>query len=216
MNPKEFIARRAAKELHDGYVVNLGIGLPTMVANYLDEDQDVTFQSENGIMGLGPAAKEGEEDYDLTNAGGQPVTVLPGGMFFDSATSFGIIRGGHVDATILGALQVSQNGDIASWKIPGKLVPGMGGAMDLVTGAKRVIVAMLHTQKGTPKILKECTLPLTGAKKVTDIITEMGVFKITEKGMVMTEIAPGLTVDEVKAATDAEIIVAEDLKTIEV
>ena len=215
MNPKEFIARRAARELHDGDVVNLGIGLPTMVANYLGEDQDVTFQSENGIMGLGPAAAPGEEDYTLTNAGAQPVTIVPGAMFFDSATSFGIIRGGHVDATILGALEVSQNGDIASWKVPGKMVPGMGGAMDLVTGAKRVIVAMIHTQKGAPKIKKECSLPLTGAKKVTDIITEMGVFKITEKGLLMTEIAPDISVEDVKKATEADIIVAENLKVIE-
>ena len=216
MNPKEFIARRAAKELHDGDVVNLGIGLPTIVANYLEKDQDVTFQSENGIMGLGKAAASGEEDYELTNAGGQPVTTVPGAMFFDSATSFGIIRGGHVDATILGALEVSQNGDIANWKVPGKMVPGMGGAMDLVSGAKRVIVAMIHTQKGAPKIKKECTLPLTAAGKVTDIITEMGVFKISDKGLVMTEIAPGVTVEDVKEATDAEVIVSKDLKVIKV
>ena len=215
MESKEFIARRAEKELHDGNVVNLGIGLPTLVANYLEEGKDVTFQSENGIMGLGKAAKPGEEDYELTNAGGQPVTTLPGAMYFDSATSFGIIRGGHVDATILGALQVSQNGDIANWKIPGKMVPGMGGAMDLVSGAKRVIVAMIHTQKGTPKIMKRCSLPLTAAGKVTDIITEMGVFKVTSEGLVMTEIAPGFTVEDVKNATDAEIIVSKNLKTTE-
>jgi acetate CoA/acetoacetate CoA-transferase beta subunit len=216
MNPKEFIARRAARELHDGDVVNLGIGLPTMVANYIDKDQDVTFQSENGIMGLGKAAAPGEEDFSLTNAGGQPVTTVPGAMFFDSATSFGIIRGGHVDATILGALEISQNGDIANWKIPGKMVPGMGGAMDLISGAKRVIVAMIHTQKGAPKIKKACSLPLTAAGKVTDIITEMAVFKITEKGLVMTEIAPEITVDDVIKATEADIIVSEDLITIEV
>ena len=216
MNPKEFIARRAAKELHSGDVVNLGIGLPTMVANYLDKDQDVTFQSENGIMGLGKAAAPGEEDFRVTNAGGQPVTTVPGAIFFDSATSFGIIRGGHVDVTILGALEVSQNGDIANWKVPGKMVPGMGGAMDLISGAKRVIVAMIHTQKGTPKIKKECILPLTAAQKVTDIITEMGVFKITDKGLVMIEIAPGITVDDVQKATDAEVIVSKDLITVEV
>ena len=216
MNPKEFIARRAAKELHDGNVVNLGIGLPTMVANYLEKDQDVTFQSENGIMGLGKAAAVGEEDYELTNAGGQPVTTVLGAMFFDSATSFGIIRGGHVDATILGALEVSQNGDIANWKVPGKMVPGMGGAMDLVSGAKRVIVAMIHTQKGAPKIKKACTLPLTAAGKVTDIITEMGVFEICDKGLLMTEIAPDITVEDVKKATDADVIVSENLKTVEV
>ena len=215
MNPKEFIARRAAQELHDGNVVNLGIGLPTMVANYIEKDQDVTFQSENGIMGLGVAAEPGKEDLRLTNAGGQFVTTVPGAMFFDSATSFGIIRGGHVNATILGALEVSQNGDIANWKIPGKMVPGMGGAMDLISGAKKVIVAMIHTQKGAPKIKKKCTLPLTAAGKVTDIITEMAVFKITPKGMVMTEIAPGITVNDVKKATDADIIISENLKTIE-
>ena len=216
MNPKEFIARRSAKELHDGDVVNLGIGLPTMVANYLSKDSDVTFQSENGIMGLGKAAAPGEEDFALTNAGGQPVTTVPGAMFFDSATSFGIIRGGHVDVTILGALEVSQNGDIANWKIPGKMVPGMGGAMDLISGAKRVIVAMIHTQKGAPKIKKECSLPLTAAGKVTDIITEMAVFKITNKGLVMTEIAPDITVDDVIKATEADIIVSDDLITVNV
>ena len=216
MNPKEFIARRAAKELHDGDVVNLGIGLPTMVANYLEKDQDVTFQSENGIMGLGKAAAPGEEDFRVTNAGGQPVTTVPGAMFFDSATSFGIIRGGHVDATVLGALEVSHNGDIANWKVPGKMVPGMGGAMDLISGAKRVIVAMIHTQKGAPKIKKVCDLPLTAAGKVTDIITEMGVFKVTDKGLVMTEIAPDVTVEDVKNATDADVIVAVNLKVVEV
>ncbi|MCP4180172.1 MAG: 3-oxoacid CoA-transferase subunit B [bacterium] len=216
MNPKEFIAKRAAKELHDGDVVNLGIGLPTMIANYLDKNQNVTFQSENGIMGLGKAAAPGEEDFKLTNAGGQPVTVLPGAMFFDSATSFGIIRGGHVDVTVLGALEVSQNGDIANWKIPGKMVPGMGGAMDLISGAKRVIVAMIHTQKGKAKIKKKCSLPLTAAGKVTDIITEMGVFKITDSGLLMTEINSDFTVQDVKKATDAEIIVSEDLKTIDI
>ena len=216
MNAKEFIARRAAKELHDGDVVNLGIGLPTMVADYIDKDKDVTFQSENGIMGLGKRAESGEEDYSLTNAGGQPVTVCPGAMFFDSATSFGIIRGGHVDVTILGALEVSSDGDIANWKIPGKMVPGMGGAMDLVSGAKRVIVAMIHTQKGLPKIKKKCTLPLTAAGKVTDIITEMAVFKLTAEGLVLTEIAPDVTVKDLKKATDANFTVSKDLKTVEI
>ena len=216
MNPKEFIARRAAQELHDGDVVNLGIGLPTMVANFIDKQSEVTFQSENGIMGLGKAPEAGKEDYSLTNAGGQPVTTTQGAMFFDSALSFGIIRGGHVDATILGALEVSQNGDIANWKIPGKMVPGMGGAMDLITGAKRVIVAMIHTQKGTPKIKKQCSLPLTAAGKVTDIITEMGVFKVTAEGLVLTEIAPDITLDEIKSATDADFTVSDNLKTINV
>lgn len=216
MNPKVLIAKRAAKELNDGNVVNLGIGLPTMVANYIESGQDITFQSENGIMGLGPAPEKGNEDLRLTNAGGQPVTANPGAMYFDSATSFGIIRGGHVDVTILGALQVSQSGDIANWKIPGKMVPGMGGAMDLVSGAKRVIVAMLHTQKGNPKIMKKCSLPLTAAGKVTDIITEMGVFKITNKGMVLEEIAPDTTIDDIKKATDAEFLVPDDIKTIDI
>ncbi|HJO93990.1 MAG TPA: 3-oxoacid CoA-transferase subunit B [Victivallales bacterium] len=216
MNPKEFIARRAAKELLDGNVVNLGIGLPTMIADYVDKNQDVTFQSENGIMGLGKKAEPGEEDYELTNAGGQPVTIRPGAMFFDSATSFGIIRGGHVDVTVLGALEVSQNGDIANWKIPGKMVPGMGGAMDLISGAKRVIVAMIHTQKGAPKIKRECNLPLTAAGKVTDIITEMAVFKITDRGLVMTEIAPDTTIEDVKNATDADLIVSKNLSVIKI
>lgn len=216
MDAKEFIARRTAQELKDGNVVNLGIGLPTLAANYLGKDRDVIFQSENGIMGLGPAPKAGEEDYSLTNAGAQPVTVMPGGMFFDSATSFGIIRGGHVDITVLGALEVSQNGDIANWKIPGKMIPGMGGAMDLVSGAKRVIVAMIHTQKGAPKIKKKCTLPLTASGKVTDIITEMGVFKITNKTLILCEIAPGVSVDDIRNATEAEFTVTDNIKTIDI
>lgn len=212
---KEIIAKRVAKELKDGDVVNLGIGLPTMVANYIPDDIDVIFQSENGFVGLGPAPKEGQEDKDLTNAGGQLVTVKPGGAFFDSATSFAIIRGGHVDATVLGALQVDEKGNLANWMIPGKMVPGMGGAMDLVVGAKKVIVAMTHTAKGNPKILKECNLPLTAAGQVDLIVTEMGVIKVTEEGLVLTELGPEVTVEDVKAVTDTDLIIADDIKTME-
>jgi acetate CoA/acetoacetate CoA-transferase beta subunit len=213
---KAFIAKRVAKELKDGDVVNLGIGLPTMVANYVSHDIDVIFQSENGFVGLGPAPEEGKEDKDLTNAGGQPVTIKPGGAFFDSATSFAIIRGGHVDATVLGALQVDEKGNLANWMIPGKMVPGMGGAMDLVTGAKKVIIAMTHTAKGKPKILKKCTLPLTAAGQVNLIVTEMGVIEVTDKGLVLKEINPEFTVEDVKAATEADLIIPEDLKKMEV
>ncbi|WP_425446176.1 3-oxoacid CoA-transferase subunit B [Dethiothermospora halolimnae] len=213
---KQLIAKRVAKEFKDGDVVNLGIGLPTMVANYIDEDIDITLQSENGFVGIGPVPEEGKEDKDLTNAGGQYVTVKKGGAFFDSATSFGIIRGGHVDATVLGALQVDEKGNLANWMIPGKMVPGMGGAMDLVVGAKKVIIAMTHTAKGRPKILKECQLPLTAAGEVDLIITEMGVMKVTEKGLVLTELGPEATVEEVKANTEADLIIADDIKKMEV
>ncbi|MDF2656709.1 MAG: CoA transferase subunit, partial [Bacillota bacterium] len=175
---KEIIAARVARELKDGDVVNLGIGLPTMVANFLPEGVNIVLQSENGIMGMGAAAEKGKEDVDIVNAGAQYVTVNPGAMFFDSATSFGIIRGGHVDATILGALEVDQHGNLANWIVPGKMVPGMGGAMDLVVGAKKVIIAMQHTQKGAHKILKECRLPYTAVGVVDMIITEMGVMEI--------------------------------------
>lgn len=218
MNNKEIIARRVAKEIHDGDVVNLGIGMPTMVANYLDSDVNATFQSENGFLGIGPAPEEGQEDWDVVNAGGQPSSILPGGMFFDSATSFLIIRGGHVDTTVLGALQVDQEGNLANWMIPGKMVPGMGGAMDLVVGAKKVIVAMEHvTKKGGKKILKKCELPLTAAHQVDMIVTEMGVMEVREEGLVLTELndKDGYTVEQVKEATDAELIVADDLKTME-
>jgi len=213
---KEFIAKRVAKELNDGDVVNLGIGLPTMVANFVPEGVNVLFQSENGFVGLGPAPEEGKEDKDIVNAGGQAVTILPGGAFFDSATSFGIIRGGHVDITVLGALQVDEKGNLANWMIPGKMVPGMGGAMDLVVGAKKVIIAMEHTVKGNHKILKKCNLPLTAAGEVNMIITEMGVMEVTEDGLVLKEINPEFTVDEVQAATEAELIIADDLKEMEV
>lgn len=209
---RELIAKRVAKELKDGDVVNLGIGMPTMVANYIPQGMDITFQSENGFLGLGPAPAEGKEDPMIVNAGGMPVTINPGGMFFDSSTSFMIIRGGHVDVTVLGALQVDEKGNLANWMIPGKMVPGMGGAMDLVVGAKRVIVAMEHTAKGAHKILKECTLPLTAAAQVNMIITEMGVMEVTPEGIVLREIAEGVTVEQIQEATEAKLIIPADLK----
>lgn len=209
---KEIIAARVAKELKDGDVVNLGIGLPTMVANFLPEGVNIILQSENGMMGMGAAAEKGREDVDIVNAGAQYVTVNPGAMFFDSATSFGIIRGGHVDATILGALEVDQHGNLANWIVPGKMVPGMGGAMDLVVGAKKVIIAMQHTQKGAHKILKECRLPYTAVGVVDMIITEMGVMEITREGILLTEINEGYTIEEVQAATEAELIISLNIK----
>ena len=206
---KTRIAKRAAKELNDGDVVNLGIGLPTLVANNLPEGISIILQSENGIMGMGE--KKDETDPNIVNAGAQPVSILPGGQFFDSATSFALIRGGHVDAMILGALQVDVHGNLSNWIIPGKMVPGMGGAMDLVTGAKKVIVAMLHTQKGAPKILKECTLPYTALHCVDMIITEMGVMRVTEKGIVLEEIHPDYSVEDVQNATGCNLIISEHL-----
>lgn len=216
MDDKQFIARRVAKELKDGNVVNLGIGLPTLVANYVPEDIEITLQSENGFLGMGPAAETGKEDPYLVNAGGIHVIINPGGAFFDSADSFLIIRGGHVDATVLGALEVDEKGNLANWMVPGKMVPGMGGAMDLVTGAKKVIVAMNHTAKGNHKILKKCTLPLTAVNAVDLIITEMGVMEVTDKGLILTEINSQFTVEEVQAATGATLIITEDLKIMEV
>ncbi|MFA7422918.1 MAG: 3-oxoacid CoA-transferase subunit B [Acholeplasmataceae bacterium] len=212
MNPKELIARRVAKELKDGDVVNLGIGLPTMVANYVDPSLDITFQSENGMLGLGPAPEKDHEDFDLTNAGGSPVTMSIGGVFFDSATSFGIIRGGHVDVTVLGSLQVDEEGNIANWIIPGKMVPGMGGAMDLLVGAKKVIVAMQHTSKDKPKILKKCTLPFTAVKEVDMIVTELGVMEITTEGILLTELAPGVSIEDIQNVTEAKLIISDHLK----
>ncbi len=206
---KTRIAKRAAKELNDGDVVNLGIGLPTLVANNLPEGISIILQSENGIMGMGE--KKDETDPNIVNAGAQPVSILPGGQFFDSATSFALIRGGHVDATILGALQVDEHGNLSNWIIPGKMVPGMGGAMDLVTGAKKVIVAMLHTQKGAPKILKECTLPYTALHCVDMIITEMGVMRVTEKGIILDEIHSDYSVEDVQNATGCNLIISEHL-----
>jgi acetate CoA/acetoacetate CoA-transferase beta subunit len=216
MDSKEFIARRIAKELKDGDVVNLGIGLPTMVANYIPEGINVILQSENGFVGLGAAPAEGEADKDIVNAGGQPVTVKKGAVFFDSCTSFGIIRGGHVEATVLGALEVDEKGNLANYMIPGKMVPGMGGAMDLVSGAKKVIIAMTHTAKGEPKILKYCTLPLTAVGKVSLIVTELAVIEVMPYGLLLKEIAPGVSVEDVLKSTEANLIVADDLKTIEV
>lgn len=212
---KDYIAKRVAKELKDGDVVNLGIGLPTLVANYIPEDIEITLQSENGFLGMGPAPEEGEEDTYLVNAGGKFTSINPGGAFFDSAESFVIIRGGHVDVTVLGALEVDEKGNLANWMVPGKMVPGMGGAMDLVTGAKKVIVAMNHTAKGAHKILKECRLPLTAVNAVDLIVTEMGVMEITDKGIVLKEINPEYTVDDVREATGAELIIWENLKEIE-
>lgn len=213
---RQLIVKRVAMELEDGDVVNLGIGLPTQVANYIPEEIEVTLQSENGFIGLGSSPKEGEEDKDLVNAGSNYSTIIPGAAFFDSATSFMIIRGGHVDVTVLGALQVDEKGNLANWMIPGKMVPGMGGAMDLVAGAKKVIVAMEHTQKGNHKILKQCNLPLTAAHAVDMIVTEMGVIKVTSDGLVLTEIAPETTIEEVRAATQAELIIDKNLKVMEI
>lgn len=206
------IARRVAQELQDGYVVNLGIGLPTLVANHIPMDKQVILQSENGFVGLGPTPTEEQFDPYITNAGGKPVTILPGGAFFASDLSFGIIRGGHVDMTVLGALQVDEKGNIANYMIPGKMVPGMGGAMDLVSGAKKVIVAMEHTNRGDHKILNECTLPLTATQQVDMIVTEMAVMEVTDKGIEVLEISPGYTFEDVQAATSATLHKSEHFK----
>ncbi|MCL2368167.1 MAG: 3-oxoacid CoA-transferase subunit B [Oscillospiraceae bacterium] len=205
------VAKRVAQELKDGQLVNLGIGLPTRVVNFVPADVNVLLHSENGFVGLGPPP-EVVTDPTIVNAGGQPVTIMPAGCFFDSATSFGIIRGGHVDVTVLGALQVDEAGNIANYMIPGKMVPGMGGAMDLLTGAKRVIVAMEHTAKGAPKILKACNLPLTAPAAVDLIVTEMAVIEVTDKGLLLKEIGEGFTLEDVLAATEAELIIGEGLK----
>ncbi len=209
---RRIIATRVAKEFRDGDLVNLGIGLPTLVANYVPENIDVTFQSENGFIGMGTAPEPGQEHKNLTNAGGQPVTILKSAAFFDSAMSFAIIRGGHLDCTVLGALQVDSKGNLANWMIPGKKVPGMGGAMDLVTGAKKVVVAMEHTARGVVKILTECNLPLTAVGVVDLIVTEMAVMKVTDKGLVLIEYNPQFTIDEIQAVTEAVLIVDENLK----
>ena len=211
---RNFIARRAAQELHDGDVVNLGIGLPTLIPNFLPEGVNVILQSENGMIGMGPTPEEGKEDPWFINAGGGFTSAVAGAATFDSATSFGIIRGGHVDVSVLGAMQVDEQGDLANWMIPGKKTPGMGGAMDLLVGAKKVILAMEHTAKGNPKILKKCTLPLTAKGQVNMIFTVMGVMEITPKGIVLTEINPEFTVADVQAATEATLIVSPDLKEI--
>lgn len=212
---RNFIARRAAKELKDGDVVNLGIGLPTAIPNFLPQEVNVILQSENGLIGMGPTPEEGKENPFYTNAGGGFISTTESASSFDSATSFGIIRGGHVDVSILGAMQVDEQGDLANWMIPGKKTPGMGGAMDLLVGAKKVILAMEHTAKGNPKILKKCTLPLTAKGQVNMIITEMGVMEITPKGIVLKEINPEFTVEQVQAATEAQLIIDENLKNIE-
>ena len=209
---REVIAKRVAKELKNGDVVNLGIGLPTLVPNYLPEDIELILQSENGLLGMGPTPEAGKEDDNLINAGGGYITANEGASSFSSAQSFVIIRGGHVDATILGAMQVDEQGDIANWMIPGKLTPGMGGAMDLLTGAKHVIVAMEHTAKGNHKILKKCSLPLTAKGQVNMIVTEMGVMEVTPEGIVLKEIHPEFTVEQVQAATEATLIISPDLK----
>ena len=209
---KGFIAKRVAKELKDGDVVNLGIGLPTLVPNYLPEGVKVILQSENGIVGTGTLTDENKDPVYVTDAGGAPAAVAPGGAFIDSCTSFGLIRGGHVDATILGGLEVDEEGSLSNWIIPGKKMPGMGGAMDLLVGAKEVIVAMEHTAKGNPKILKKCRLPYTAVHCITKIITEMCVINVTDKGLELVEINPEFTVEQVQAATEATLIVSPDLK----
>lgn len=216
MDVKEKIARRVAQEFKDGDYANLGIGIPTQVANYLPEGVHIILQSENGFLGVGAAPEPGKEDKDIVNAGGMPVTMITGAACFDSATSFGIIRGGHLAATVLGALEVDQEGNLANWIIPGKKVPGMGGAMDLVVGAERVIIAMEHTAKGEAKILEKCTLPLTAEKEVDLIVTELAVIKVTSEGLLLTEIAKDTTVEAVQAATAAKLEVSEALKTIEI
>jgi acetate CoA/acetoacetate CoA-transferase beta subunit len=216
MDAQTIIAKRIAKELRGGMLVNLGIGIPTLVANYVPASVHVFFQSENGLIGTGPIPEEGMAHPTLTDAGGQPVTALPGACTFDSAISFGLIRGGHVDMTVLGGLQVDQRGLLANWMIPGKMVPGMGGAMDLVTGAKRVVIAMQHRAKGKSKIMRQCTLPLTSARSVDLVVTEMAVISFPDGRATLTETAPGVAVAEIIEATEAELIVSPDVKQMQV
>lgn len=209
---KNGIAQRIAQELKHGYYVNLGIGIPTLIANYIPNGIGVEFQSENGMLGMGPFPIEGEEDADLINAGKQTITAMPGAVYFDSSTSFAMIRGQHVDLTVLGAMEVSDQGDIANWKIPGYMVKGMGGAMDLVASAKNIIVAMMHTnKKGESKLLRQCTLPLTGTKCVTKVVTNLAVLEITEKGFKLLERAPGVSVEEIQAATEGRLIIEGEI-----
>jgi len=212
MLDKNGIAKRIAQEVRDGYYVNLGIGIPTLVANFVRNDINVEFQSENGVLGMGPFPFEGEEDADIINAGKQTITTMPAASFFDSATSFGMIRGKHVDLTILGAMEVAENGDIANWKIPGKMVKGMGGAMDLVASAENIIVAMMHTNRaGASKLLKRCSLPLTGVACVTKIVTNLAVLEVTENGFLLLEHAPGVSVEQIQRATEGNLIVEGDI-----
>lgn len=213
---KNGIAKRIAQEVKDGYYVNLGIGIPTLVANFVRNDVEVEFQSENGILGMGPFPYEGEEDADLINAGKQTITALPGASFFDSAMSFGMIRGKHVDLTILGAMEVAQNGDIANWKIPGKMVKGMGGAMDLVASAENIIVAMMHTnRKGESKLLPHCTLPLTGVGCVKKVVTDLAVMDLVPEGFLLREYAPGVSIEEIQKKTSGNIIISADVKVMQ-
>jgi len=213
MDPQTIIARRIARELRDGMLVNLGIGIPTLVANHVPRGMHVFFQSENGLIGTGPVPEEGLVQSRLTDAGGRPVGAIPGASTFDSAVSFGLIRGGHVDLTVLGALQVDQRGMLANWMIPGKMVPGMGGAMDLVTGAKRVVVAMQHTAKGKSKIVAQCTLPLTSSRAIDLVVTELAVIAFPNGLATLMETAPGVSVDDVRASTEAELAVAANVTT---